>query len=1569
MNNYPKISVLLPVYNQEKTIKACIESVLDTTGYPNWEFIVINDGSTDKTPKILERFKHIKLINLPRSGIAKALNVGFQASDGNDIVRIHGDVTVETQDWLRIMVEMVAELPKAGILGGKLVYADDKIQSVGRRIITGLGFRDWYANIHTERDDHDYKEKYVEVDSVSGAFAFYRKELIRTVGGIDENYFPAWMEDDDFCIAARYNNYKVYVIPSIKIVHHNFSVPIHIETFLSDSEAILKRSIVYKQYILAQHYKYWRTKWGWDPLYPDLNKIRRLYRDTEICWRIGNQQKFEPKAWPPTVDAVIVTYNNKNVLRETLDSLANTDYPKNLLSFYVVNNGSKDGTREFLDQVTKTYPFPLHPLHLDVNVGAPAGLNWGFLQGSGEFVVKMDDDITVSPGWLNSLLQVFLERPYAGCAGGKTINANDIRDIQCGAVYFYPEYYNYINESNDQQANYWAKVVHVQGACCVYRRDVLTRCGLLDIGFSPSQFDDIEHHIRLNAQGYEVIYNGDVEITHKFGFNALGILGQEKVSQVVAHQQKLMGKWSSEVYKILEKSIDLSEEGRVIIPNNRLVSEVNSSQEKYPHPIQRDLSKLKEFIHFEERNRIEIAKKISRLNSDHLEIAQKYRYKRNTVCLKILHFALRLEPYREDLLRELTEAYHDFGVSSKAALFEKRANRFSQSSIDKTDSQRSLFPHVIRNYPDTDNIIKNTNFPEYPSSIEKIMLLGGYGPPKEFRQAIDYISFLSKKLADAGYLVDFTRLACPRISDSNLVHLVEAGYPLRLLTQIKAIRSQSADIPILTSLSHSEVIPVKRWVEGVISEIFYKNSSQTIEQLLGALATGNFRWNDSNLDEYEKMLFQDSEDCLHQIIELSSGIICDSLTELREWQDKLGINKQTYIVPKYIDAKSIDTVGPELFLSKYGIKDFILFVGVGNFESNLLLLLYALRNINLPVVVILSDYDVNYLRICQKYSSPKVLFLLDVSQEVIFSAMQAARVFVCPSWTREINNSLMYAAISQCALVLSHRSYAKEFFGTKIHYCDPADVKSIKHAVISAYEEYEKKSFDRDTYTKKIRETFDWDKSGLELKSIYSSLIYQEHKKDGFVSLPKTSIVIEDKVSETLKEASLSTIAPIDIIIPIYGQREVVEKCVRSVLQTTPQAHLILVDDCSPGGEILELFSDLNGLDNLTLLRMNTNRGFIEACHEGTKWAKSPYLLFLNSDVVAFEEDWLSYMYPLKNDVKIVGALLIYPRDAKGPLAGKVQHAGVARNDEGIPYHPFLGWDASSPEVNQQRYVNAVTGACFLIERKVWDELGGWDRRFGRGVYEDVDLCWRARKKGYKILYQPKARLYHYESASRTLSGGHLLYEHREENLIFLRQRWKDVKSDEHLFWGVEKARKWQQARKLIHEAQTMIMSKDLSTALSLSEQAVKEAPELAEAVIVHAQILAQMGDDAAASLYYEKSLRLIPQLWNIRLQYVDVLFRKGDLIKAMKELSILEEVFPNHPEIQKRKLSPQQLLELILSADDTIAFIEQNLYLFDKELLSYIELKEKVAQEDGELDLAEGYRFLLQYVNSLREK
>jgi GT2 family glycosyltransferase len=109
--------------------------------------------------------------------------------------------------------------------------------------------------------------------------------------------------------------------------------------------------------------------------------------------------------------------------------------------------------------------------------------------------------------------------------------------------------------------------------------------------------------------------------------------------------------------------------------------------------------------------------------------------------------------------------------------------------------------------------------------------------------------------------------------------------------------------------------------------------------------------------------------------------------------------------------------------------------------------------------------------------------------------------------------------------------------------------------------------------------------------------------------------------------------------------------------------------------------------------------------------------------------------------IGICGYKLLFPDDSNDPNrpAGKVQHIGMASNIRGDMIHPLIGWSPDNPKCNVSREVLAVTGASFIVRRDIFQRVGGFDPIFGKGYYEDMDLCFKIRSAGKRVFVDTNA--------------------------------------------------------------------------------------------------------------------------------------------------------------------------------------------------------------------------------------
>ncbi len=240
----------------------------------------------------------------------------------------------------------------------------------------------------------------------------------------------------------------------------------------------------------------------------------------------------------------------------------------------------------------------------------------------------------------------------------------------------------------------------------------------------------------------------------------------------------------------------------------------------------------------------------------------------------------------------------------------------------------------------------------------------------------------------------------------------------------------------------------------------------------------------------------------------------------------------------------------------------------------------------------------------------------------------------------------------------------------------------------------------------------------------------------------------------------------VSIIIPsagaclkIKGQQVcLLVQCIDSIRRrsTYKNFEIILVD----GYDIPQIYLDMVQGAELKLVRCNQPFNFSRRINLGATAAGGDVLLMLNDDIEVITPDWIEAMLELaqQEDIAAVGAKLFYPN-------GRLQHAGMVIL-AGNPSHAFHNGSGKHDGYYGSNVVNrnylGVTGACLMMRRRVFEELDGFDESFPLS-YNDVDLCLRAHQAGYRNVFTPYAKLFHYESVSRVskLRPGELERLHR----------------------------------------------------------------------------------------------------------------------------------------------------------------------------------------------------------------
>jgi O-antigen biosynthesis protein len=247
----------------------------------------------------------------------------------------------------------------------------------------------------------------------------------------------------------------------------------------------------------------------------------------------------------------------------------------------------------------------------------------------------------------------------------------------------------------------------------------------------------------------------------------------------------------------------------------------------------------------------------------------------------------------------------------------------------------------------------------------------------------------------------------------------------------------------------------------------------------------------------------------------------------------------------------------------------------------------------------------------------------------------------------------------------------------------------------------------------------------------------------------------------------------VSILICTRDKVSLLKGIVTGILEKTdyPNIELVIVDNESKEKETLKYFRELSSEPRVRIVSYPHPFNFAAMNNFAVMQSRGELVAFINNDLEVIRPDWLKEMvsFAIRPEFGAVGARLLYPD-------GRVQHAGVVLGVGGVAghahkYSPGNEGGYMSRSLLIQSF-SAVTAACLVMRRNVFDEIGGFDAKNLAVAFNDVDLCLKIRSRGYRVVYTPYAELYHLESASRgsDLKGSARDRLNREDQ--FMRTKW-----------------------------------------------------------------------------------------------------------------------------------------------------------------------------------------------------
>ena len=225
----------------------------------------------------------------------------------------------------------------------------------------------------------------------------------------------------------------------------------------------------------------------------------------------------------------------------------------------------------------------------------------------------------------------------------------------------------------------------------------------------------------------------------------------------------------------------------------------------------------------------------------------------------------------------------------------------------------------------------------------------------------------------------------------------------------------------------------------------------------------------------------------------------------------------------------------------------------------------------------------------------------------------------------------------------------------------------------------------------------------------------------------------------------------VSLIVPTRDKFYLLKNCIDSILSQTSWENykIIIVDNDSKDFDTLQYFEKIKLNNRIQIFHFPFDFNFSSIVNFGIRQSNSDIICLLNNDIEVINGDWLYEMLSLavQPNIGVVGAKLLYPNES-------IQHVGLVCGIGGVAGHSFRGRDANfygGPGIPNTivHEVLAVTGACCMFRKKIWEEVEGFNEENLKVAYNDVDFCLKIYERGYRNLFTPYATLYHLESASR----------------------------------------------------------------------------------------------------------------------------------------------------------------------------------------------------------------------------
>ncbi len=517
------VSVIVVTYNSAGTVSRLIASLKKTISTKD-EVIFVDNCSKDNTAAIIKKSiknlnNFILIKNKKNTGFSAGCNTGIRNSRNKYVVLLNPD-TVVAGNWIEKMLrafkdeKVAAAGPLSNYVAGLQnvsLYLDEKeLQNTSPREL----------NVLLEKK---YTDDFIDTKLLIGFCMMIKKSVLNKLGLLDEKLF---LGNDDLELSWRFreNRYRIVVAKNTFVFHEG-----------QRSFKTVKKSVTDK---LVQE--------STNALY---EKLKEYYGETKvptpqelwgINWFTPENAVFKKgkQIEPELVSIVIPVYNHFDYTKQCLDSII--EFTGCEYEIIVVDNGSTDGTPEKLKSYEK-----VKIIRNENNEGFPKAVNQGINAARGNYILILNNDVIVTDGWLERMVEVAQSSQSTGIVGPLS---NSVSGVQLDKNAKY--------ESIEQMHSYAARLAiknkgkvlefpRVAFLCTLIKKDVINKIGGLDERFSPGNFEDDDFCLRAQIAGFKTVIAQDVFV-HHFGSVSFKENGEDEYARrLEVNKQKFIGKWGA----------------------------------------------------------------------------------------------------------------------------------------------------------------------------------------------------------------------------------------------------------------------------------------------------------------------------------------------------------------------------------------------------------------------------------------------------------------------------------------------------------------------------------------------------------------------------------------------------------------------------------------------------------------------------------------------------------------------------------------------------------------------------------------------------------------------------------------------------------------------------------------------------------------------------------------------------------------------------------------------------------------------------------------------------------------